>query len=209
MSVDARSFIVIGAGGHGVVVCDVITSAGHNVRAFVDDAVDRQGTMVFGVPVMEPGALPPASDVLIVAGIGDNDARAAAFRRFRERGYESRAVVHPSAVLGAEVTLGAGTVVMAGVIVNPRTRVDENVVLNTGCRVDHDCQIEAHAHVAPAATLTGGIRVGEGALVGAGAVILPNINIGAKAVIGAGAVVTRDVAAGAVVAGVPARRVRR
>lgn len=208
MSANTRPFIVLGSGGHGVVVCDVITSAGLEVRAFVDDALDRQGLLVLGVPVIEPDDVPPASDVFIMAGIGDNAARARAFRRFCQRGYEACPVVHPSAVLGREVTLGSGTVVMAGVIVNPRTRVGENAVLNTGCRVDHDCRIGAHAHIAPGATLTGGVSVGEGTLVGAGSVTLPGITIGAHAVVGAGAVVIRDVAAGAVVAGVPARAVR-
>ncbi len=48
-------------------------------------------------------------------------------------------------------------------------------------------------------------RVGRGASIGSGAVILGGITIGARAIIGAGAVVTRDVQAGARVAGVPAR----
>lgn len=45
--------------------------------------------------------------------------------------------------------------------------------------------------------------------IGTGAVILCGVTIGAGAMIGAGAVVTTDVAAGAIVAGVPARLVRR
>jgi acetyltransferase-like isoleucine patch superfamily enzyme len=43
------------------------------------------------------------------------------------------------------------------------------------------------------------------AAIGSGAVILSGLTIGENAIIGAGAVVTRDVAAGAVVAGSPAR----
>jgi UDP-2-acetamido-3-amino-2,3-dideoxy-glucuronate N-acetyltransferase len=49
-------------------------------------------------------------------------------------------------------------------------------------------------------------RVETGASLGAHCVILPSITIGAYAMVAAGAVVTRNVAAHALVAGVPARR---
>ena len=48
-------------------------------------------------------------------------------------------------------------------------------------------------------------KVQEGAIIGAGAVILPGINIGAHAMVGAGAVVTKSVQAGQTVVGNPAR----
>lgn len=48
-------------------------------------------------------------------------------------------------------------------------------------------------------------RVERRASIGSGAVILGGVTIGHDATVGAGAVVTTDVAAGAVVAGVPAR----
>jgi acetyltransferase-like isoleucine patch superfamily enzyme len=50
-----------------------------------------------------------------------------------------------------------------------------------------------------------GPRIGSGARVGAGAVILPRVRIGRNAVVAAGSVVTTDVADGATVVGVPAR----
>ncbi|HYY57262.1 MAG TPA: acyltransferase [Pyrinomonadaceae bacterium] len=53
------------------------------------------------------------------------------------------------------------------------------------------------------------IWVERGASIGTGATILGNVRIGSRAIVGAGAVVTRDVPAGAIVAGNPARIIRR
>lgn len=55
----------------------------------------------------------------------------------------------------------------------------------------------------------GPVEIGSWVLVGANATILPGIKIGDGAVVAAGAVVTRDVPSGALVAGVPARVVKR
>jgi acetyltransferase-like isoleucine patch superfamily enzyme len=51
--------------------------------------------------------------------------------------------------------------------------------------------------------------VKKGASIGSGATILSNVIIGERAIVGAGSVVTRDVPAGAIVAGNPARVLRR
>jgi acetyltransferase-like isoleucine patch superfamily enzyme len=51
--------------------------------------------------------------------------------------------------------------------------------------------------------------VGSDCLVGVNSVILPGVRIGSNVVVGAGAVVTRDVPDGSVVAGNPARVIRK
>lgn len=57
--------------------------------------------------------------------------------------------------------------------------------------------------------VTGSICIGRFAWIGAGAVILPGIRIGECSVVAAGAVVTEDVEPFTVVAGAPARIIRR
>jgi len=52
------------------------------------------------------------------------------------------------------------------------------------------------------------VRIGEGADVGVGVIILPGVSIGRHAIVGAGAVVAEDVPDYGIVAGVPATALR-
>ena len=53
------------------------------------------------------------------------------------------------------------------------------------------------------------VHIGKNAWIGAGATILPGVTIGDNAVVGAASVVTRDVAPDTIVAGNPARFIKR
>lgn len=98
--------------------------------------------------------------------------------------------------------------ICAGVVVNTGSVIGADVILNTGCTVDHHNRIGDHAHIAPGVHMGGEVEVGEGALVGIGATVMPRKRIGAWSVVGAGTLVTRDVPDGVVVVGAPARVVR-
>lgn len=53
------------------------------------------------------------------------------------------------------------------------------------------------------------VHIGKNAWIGAGATILPGVTVGDNAIVGAGSVVTKDVEADTVVAGNPARFIKR
>ncbi|MBW8269112.1 NeuD/PglB/VioB family sugar acetyltransferase [Caldovatus aquaticus] len=206
--------MILGAGGHGKAVLDLLLAldqAGPERIAVVGlvDAAVRPPAAVLGLPVLGDEEVLPALRAEGVTeaapAIGDNAARAAAGARLEALGFALPALVHPAAVVGRGVALGAGAVVMARAVIGPEARIGALALINTGAVVEHDCAVGEAAHVAPGAVLTGGARIGARAFVGAGAVLRPGVRVGAQAVIGAGAAVVEDVPPGARVAGVPAR----
>jgi sugar O-acyltransferase (sialic acid O-acetyltransferase NeuD family) len=188
-----------------MVVCDALLLAGWpDVIGFVGES-GGSGT-VMGLRVFSSlDEVQDAKELAFVAAVGDNPNRRREFERARARGLRPVNAVHPSAVLSPRCELGAGVMVIAGAIVNVAAQIEDNVILNTGCSVDHHCRIGAHAHIAPGVRLAGNVAIGALTLVGAGAVVLPGVSIGERCVIGAGAVVTRDVPDGCTAIGLPAR----
>jgi sugar O-acyltransferase (sialic acid O-acetyltransferase NeuD family) len=188
-----KQIFLLGGGGHGRVVLDVLLASGVSVAGVLDLAL-KVGDQVFGVPVMGGDEFLDRvvpTDVSLVNGLGANPYvrnRKRLFEDMKARGFLFDAVQHPSAVKGSECGLGESSQIMAGAILQNRVRIGDNAVINTLASVDHDCVIGAHSFVSPGAVLSGDVLVGESAFIGAGAVVLPGIEIGANVVIGAGAV---------------------
>jgi UDP-perosamine 4-acetyltransferase len=210
----SATLIVIGTGGHARVLIEALRLGGAQILGALDHDPTRRGQSVLGVPILgtdDALAQHGTGQVKLVCGVGSvapGSARESVYRRLRDRGYEFEGVVHPSAVIASDAQLRDAQV-MAAVVIQPGVQLGENVILNTGCIIDHDCAIGDHAHISPGVTLCGDVRVGRGAHVGAGATVVQGIEIGEGAFIYAGAVVTRAVPARARVAGVPAREVTR
>lgn len=117
--------------------------------------------------------------------------------------------------IGTFVEIQRGAVVGARCKIQSHSFICDGVVIGDGVFVGHGVRFVNDK--TPRATNVDGalagvsdwellpVRVGDGAAIGSGAVILGGVTIGENALVGAGAVVTRDVAPGEVVAGVPAR----
>lgn len=202
------AIVVLGAGGHGKAVLDLVLAHGGWCAAGVVDAAPKVAALL-GVPVLGDET---ALEGLARSGIGhahpaigNNAQRSAAAARLIAAGFTLPALVHPAAILGHGAVVGDGATVLARAVIGPDARVGRLALINTGAIVEHDCIVDEAAHIAPGAILAGGVRIGAGAMVGAGAVVGPGVTVGAGAIIGAGAAVLADVPAGVTVAGVPAR----
>lgn len=209
---ETRQALIIGAGGHSVVVLSALQAANVPVAGLLDSDFSRHGSRVLGVDVLggdEVIERGNPSDFVLANGIGgttNTEQRRAVFEKFTALGFDFLSVIHPSVIGVDTVDLGKGAQVMAGAVLQPQIRFGENSLVNTGALIDHDCVLGDHVHIAPGATLSGGISVGSGAMIGAGATLIQNVMVGEDAFVAAGAAVVSDVDAGARVGGVPARK---
>ncbi len=110
----------------------------------------------------------------------------------------AHALIESDVIIGNEVTIKSGVYLWAG------TRIEDRVFIGPNASFTND--IFPRSKKYPAAF--SGIRVCEGASIGANATILPGLTIGAFAMVGAGAVVTKDVPPYAVVVGNPAKIIK-
>jgi sugar O-acyltransferase (sialic acid O-acetyltransferase NeuD family) len=199
--------LILGGGGHGKVVADILLARGEPVLGFLDDDAATWGTARLDLPVL--GGIDTFADHApagLVPGLGANAARKRVVERLGERARGLwRPAIHPGALVAPSARIGQGVVVAAGAVINPDAVVGDHAIVNTGATVDHDCVVGAYAHLAPGTHLAGGVRVGDGTLVGIGSVVIPYRSIGHWSVVGAGAVVVRDIPDGVTAKGLPAR----
>jgi acetyltransferase-like isoleucine patch superfamily enzyme len=144
----------------------------------------------------------------------------------------AHAVIYEDVELGEETLVGDLASIREGTRVGRRCVIGRHVTVHTAATIGDGARVLDHSHVASDSVLgrdcflgvhvttssdnalgrlpydparVRGPRIGDGAAIGSGAVLLPGVHIGAGAIVAAAAVVTGDVPPGAEVFGNPAR----
>ncbi|EJS00699.1 acetyltransferase [Bacillus mycoides] len=203
-----KKLLVIGAGGHGKVIADIALKMNKwEYIAFLDDD-DVKTSMGIEIIDKSTSVSKYIKDYDLFVGIGNNVIREKVQEQLEEQGASMPVLIHPSAIIGEEVYLKAGTVVMAGTVINCCTKIGKGCIINTASTIDHDNIIEDYVHISPGANLAGTVKVGRSTWLGIGSVISNNVNIAGNCKIGAGAVVIKDITELGTYVGVPARRLQ-
>lgn len=199
--------LIIGASGHGKVVADIAIKMNRwKTIAFLDDNETIKTCMGLEIVGKTNDSFKYKDEADFFIAIGNNMIRERIQKKLEQDGLSVVVLIHPNAVIGADVEIDKGTVIMAGAVINSSTKIEKGCIINTSSSIDHDNFIENYVHISPGVNLAGTVKVGRRTWIGIGSSVSNNISITENCKIGAGAVVVRDINEPGTYVGVPVRR---
>lgn len=214
---DFDQITVFGARGHTALLLrgmEAFWQGRLRVHALIDDLENGFIHPSLNLPVISSAErLARYADIPVLLTVGSGALRARMADRFAAEGATlATAVCTGLPHVDPAVDYGAGC------FCSPITRLGPNIRIGRGAQVlasviGHDVTIGDYATIAIEALVSGHVEIGAGVHIGPRAVIASGtarrpLRIGAGAVVGVGAVVMRDVPPGARVMGNPAMPVR-
>ena len=202
--------LVLGTRTFAPEIADVASDIdGVEISGFVEN-MDRErcSETLEGLPVYWVDDIAAMRDThLAVCALGTT-ARSRFIDQVEALGFRFATLVHPTARISRNSTVGEGSVVCPGVIVATRTTIGRHVIINRGAMIGHHTSIGDCCSIMPGANVAGACTIGPSTYIGMGALVLDHRAVGTHSVVGAGSVVTRDVADHVQVIGAPAKVVK-
>src|SRR5688572_19506462 len=145
MKTKTPDVLIVGAGGHGKVVLDILRAEGrYRPVGFVDADPSLTDSYVGGLPVLgAANALSRLRQQRIkraIVAIGDNRTRLHYAGLLLEQGFELISAVHPTAFVSPNAKLGRNVVVAPRAAVVTESSVADSTIVNTSAVVDHECE---------------------------------------------------------------------
>jgi sugar O-acyltransferase (sialic acid O-acetyltransferase NeuD family) len=209
--------VIIGAGGHGREVADIIRhqSVGDSsieLVGFIDENPDVWGLVRDGAPVLGGWTWfdgRSRDDIRVICAVGAPRVSCRLAAHAEGMGLQFVQAISLLAWVSPFARLGCGVTVFPNVVINTGTVLRDHSIVNVGATISHDCDIGAYSFIAPGVHLAGNVTVGEACWIGLGASVIQGCSIGPRTVVGAGAAVIRDLGADVTAVGVPARVMQR
>jgi sugar O-acyltransferase (sialic acid O-acetyltransferase NeuD family) len=215
-----KEIIILGTGGNCIDILDTINEINdasketvYRCLGFLDDDQKLYGKEFCEKKVL--GALISAVDYpecFFVNGIGSADN----FWRKREIIAKTKIpderfelIVHPRASVSKMSELGFGTVIFQNATIASNVMIGNHVIVLPNSIVSHDGIIGDYGCIAGGVCVSGGVHIGDSCYLGTNSSIKGNVAVGEKSLVGMGSVVLEDVPANSVVAGNPARFLRK
>ena len=210
-----KNIILIGASDHCRYTIDIIEQENkYKIVGLLDKNLPA-GEFYGGYEVL--GYLDDIVEIMFQQGalgglvaIGDNFTRKSIVADIIKKIPDFKFInaIHPSVIIGKEVTIGWGSVIMAGVIINNNCRIGNHTFLATKSSIDHDSSLGEFSSLSPGVTTGGRVLIGTCTAIGIGATILHYKNIGNFSVVGGNSLVTKDIGNNILAFGIPAKPIK-
>jgi acetyltransferase EpsM len=198
---------IIGYGGHAYVVADSYMSNGNSLNYYTNliQVEENPFSLSYLGCETDPNFKGWGMGLAFILGIGDNNLRYKIAQTLLSKSQKIKSVIDPYSIISKSANIGVGVFASKGVLVNAFSQIGDFTILNTGCIIEHECEISTAVHIAPGAVLAGNVKIGKRSFIGANSVIKQGVEIGDDVIIGAGSVIINNVSSNTKIVGNPGR----
>jgi sugar O-acyltransferase (sialic acid O-acetyltransferase NeuD family) len=208
----SEEIFIVGAGTYGAAIADLAEVCGYSVVGFYDDDLSKVGKSILGKPVLSK--LDCERDIHTKANyavaIGDNSVRVFKSKEIIKHGGIMPCLIHPKAEISKYAHIGKACIIHALTYIWTSAEIGNFSIISPNVVIAHHTKIGEGSFISTGCSIGAGINIAERVIAGIGSTVMTGVkNIGHDAIIGAGSVVIKDVAATSIVAGVPAKFIRK
>jgi len=207
-----KHLIIIGARGFGREVYNsACESLGYktdfDIKGYLDDKVSALDGYDNYPPILgavETYVLQP--DDVFICALGDVKWKKYYSQIILNKGGEFISLVHPTAYVGLNSSIGLGCIIEKNVVVSCDAKIGDFVTLMPSCVLGHDIVVDSWSHVGSFSFMGGFSKIGLGVTLQPSSHILPHKVVGNYSTVGSNSVVMRNVKEGTTVFGNPAKK---
>lgn len=174
--------IIVGAGGFAEEVIDYLrATSGVCISGIVDDYLRNDvPTHVRGVPFLGSlaAAMAQHPEARFVVAAGKPAFREEVCEALLSQDRQLHTVIHPSALVASDASIGAGCIIAPYAIVNAGADLEIGSVLNVFCSVGHGASVGPYSVLSPYAAINGWAKVGRACFLGTRATVYPRVRVG-------------------------------
>lgn len=207
-----KDLVIIGAGGMGREIyyhaqeCSGFETE-YRIKGFIDDNIHSlDGFDGFPEVLGTIDQYRICKNDVFVTSIGNVKSKKLCIERILDKGGSFISLIHPSARIAIDATLGIGVIIMRRVDIGSYTKIGDYSFIQADAIIGHDALIGNFCRIDCKVVCVGGVKVLEAATIHTLAIISHGVTVGKRAIVGALSLVIRNVKEDTTVVGNPALR---
>lgn len=172
---------IIGSGGHLGSVLDIATQVHSGPIRLATNLAQHIGRQV-GNHVVELLVDQVPAQSLCHLALGDYRLKEQLMQSLVDPAWKS--LVHPTAHVGAGVTLGQGVFLGPYAIIDAFASVGDHAIVSAGSAVGHNCTVGEHALIGGNACMAGGSHLGRNSVLSVCASLAPKVRVSDNCIVG-------------------------
>ena len=145
------------------------------------------------------------TDDVFICAVGSANGREVTMKKIKEKNGEFISIINRTSLIHGNVSIGEGVFIGPYTVIGDNVTLGDHVMLNTHSSIGHDAVLQDYTCVMSYVDITGCCQIGKKVFLASGCHMPPGTKIGDGAYVGIGSVVLRKVKPGVKVYGNPAK----